>query len=154
MRKKQFSYFSFQIFFGFWAKNFWDFQPKNFNKLSKLPSACPEEHSVTSIFFKKFWMVLDLLQKPLAWFSNFYLRVQSRNSVRKNFFLLYRVFFGFWAKFLQTFGQRTSRSCQNYPVRVQTNNFELENFFKILNCFGFSAEMFGMVLKNLSKCPE
>ena len=93
MRKKQFSYFSFQNFFGFWAKNFSDFQPKNFNKLSKLPSACPEEHSVTSIFLKKFWMVLDLLQKPLAWFSNFYLRVQSKNSVRKNFFFFFTEFF-------------------------------------------------------------
>ena len=54
MRKKWFSYFSFQNFFGFWAKLFSDFRQKNFKKLSKLPSACPEEQFVAWIFFKSF----------------------------------------------------------------------------------------------------
>ena len=99
MRKKQFFCFSFQFFFGFWAKNFSDFQPKNFRKLSKLPSACPEEHFVTLIFLKKFWIVLDLLQKPLAWFPNFYLRVQSKNCGKNSFFcFLSRIFSNFEQK--------------------------------------------------------
>ena len=160
MRKKQFSDFSFQIFFGFWVKYLSDFRPKNFKKLSKLPSACPQEQLValnilknfeslrifcrnlrhgsqnsiyvsrvkiaeetvflfffrifwdfdwkfsdswpknlknlwklTSAcpqeqlvavkFFKKFWTVFDFLQKPLVWFSKFYLRVQSKNCGKK-----------------------------------------------------------------------
>ena len=78
-----------------------------------------------------FWTVLDFLQKPLAWFSKFYLRVQSKNCGRNGFFVfLFRFFFEFWAKFFQTFGQKTSRSWQNYLLRVQTNNFSLEFFSK------------------------
>ena len=48
------SYFSFQNFFGFWVKNFSDFRPKYFKKLSKLPSVRPQEHFLTLIFFKSF----------------------------------------------------------------------------------------------------
>ena len=51
LRKKQFPYFSFQIFFGFWEKNFSDFRPQNFKKLSKLPSTCPEEQFAAWNFF-------------------------------------------------------------------------------------------------------
>ena len=206
MRKKQFSYFSFQNFFGFWAKNFSDFWPKNFKTLSKLPSTCPEEHFVAWIFFKfwivsifcrnhwhgsqnsifesrlkfaektvffvhfpeffriliekffrlsakklqkvvkttfcvstgttcgfkffkKFWTVLDFLQKPLAWFSKFYLRVQSKNCVRNSFLIfLFRILSAFERKFFQTFGEKSSKSCQNYLLRVQRNNLWLEFF--------------------------
>ena len=71
-------WFSFQNFFGFWEKTFSDFRPKNFKKLSKLASTCPEEQFVAWNFFLKFWIVLDFLQKPSAWFSKFYLRVQSK----------------------------------------------------------------------------
>ena len=107
MRKKQFSYFSFQIFFGFWVKSFSDFRPKNFKKLTKLTSARPEDYFVTLNFFLKFWIVLDFLQKPSAWFSNFYLRVQSKNCGKNSFFLLFfpeffrilsKKFSDFWPK--------------------------------------------------------
>ena len=95
-------------------------------------------------FFQKFWTVLDFLQKPLAWCSNFYLRLQSKNCGRNCFFFvfLFRIFFEFRAKVFQTFGQETSRSCQNYPLRVQTNNFWLEIFFK-------SFEPFWIFCRNL-----
>ena len=171
-------------------------------------------------FFKKFWIVLDFLQKPLAWFSKFYLRVQSKNCGRNGFFLFFfseffsifeqkffgiltkklqeivqttfrvcgwtkfslgiflkcfepfwifcrnlwhgsqnsiyvsrvkiaeemfyfflfffsEFFFEFWAKIFQTFGQETSRKCQNNLLRVQTNNFWLEESFKSLEPFCF-----------------
>ena len=134
--KNSFFCFSFQIFFGFWAKNFSDFQPKNFRKLSKLPSACPEEHFVTLIFLKKFWIVLDLLQKPLAWFPNFYLRVQSKNCGKNSFFLFFsRIFSNFEQNFFQTFGQKTSKSFQNY-LRVQRKSLWL-GFFKFSNVSDF-----------------
>ena len=71
---------------------FSDFRRKNF-KFSNLPSTCPEEHVVAWIFLKKNWIVLDFLQKPLAWFSKFYPCVQSKNCGRNVcFVLLFRTF--------------------------------------------------------------
>ena len=78
--------FFFSEFFRFLRKNFSNFWPKVFKKLSKLPSACSDEQVLAWNFFQKFWTVLNFLQKPLAWCSNFYLRVQSKNSGRNNFF--------------------------------------------------------------------
>ena len=129
MRKKQFSYFSSQIFFGFWAKIFSNFRRKIFKKLSKLTSACPQEQLVASKKFKKFWTVLDFLQKPLAWFSNFYQRVKSENCGRNSFLIfLFRIFSDFERKIFQNFGQNMSKICQNYLLRVQRNNLWLEFF--------------------------
>ena len=120
--RKNFFFVFFPEFFRFLSKNFSDFWPKNFKNLSKLPSTCPEEQFVAWIFFLKFWIVLDFLQKPLAWFSNFYLRVQSKNCGRNSFLIfLFRTFSDFESKIFQTFGQKTSRSCQNYLLRVQRN---------------------------------
>ena len=107
--RNSFLIFLFTILFGFWEKNFPDFRPKNFIKFSKLPSTCPEEQFVTWIFFLKFWIVLDFLQKPSAWFSNFYLRVKSKNCGRNSFLIfLFRTFSDFEWKIFQTFGQKTS----------------------------------------------
>ena len=70
---------------------------------------------------------MDFLQKPLAWFSNFYLRVQSKICGRNFFFYSsFLNFFEFWAKIFHTFGQKTSRSFQNYLLRVQRNSLRLE----------------------------
>ena len=145
----------FPEFFRILSKNFSDFWPKNFKKISKLPT-CPEEKFVTWKFFLKFWIVLDFLQKPSAWFSIFYLRVKSKNCGKKQFFLFFfQNFFDFWAKIFQTFGQKTSKKIVKTTFCVSTGTtcgFKL--FKKILNRFEFSAETFGVVLKNLSKCPE
>ena len=74
-------------------EKFSDFWPKNFKKFSKLLSACPEEQFAAWFFFFKFWTVLDFLQKPLAWFSKFCLRVQSKNCGKNSFFcFLFRLF--------------------------------------------------------------
>ena len=107
-------------FFSEFEQNFFsDFWPKNVKKLSKLTSVFADEQFLAWNFFQKFWTVLDFLQKPLAWCSNFYLRVHSKNSGRNDFFnLLFIIFFGFWADIFQTFGQKTSRSFQNYLLRV------------------------------------
>ena len=80
-------------------------------------------------FFLKIWIVLGFLQKPLALFSKFYLRVQSKNSGRNNFFiLLFRVFSDFERKFFSDFWPKTSRSFQNYILRVQRNSLWFEVF--------------------------
>ena len=113
LRKKQFFSFSFQNFFNFWAKIFQTFG-QIFKKLWKLPSACPEEQFVAWNNFWKFWFVLDFLQKPLAWFSNIYLRVQSKNCGRNSFLIfLFRIFSAFEQNFFQTFGENSSKSCQD-----------------------------------------
>ena len=102
--KKQLFSFSFQNFFDFWAKFFQTFG-QIFKKFLKLPSSCPEEQFVAWIFFKV-WIVSDFMQKPLAGFSKFYLRVQIKNCGKKQLFSFsFQNFFDFWAKFFQTFGQ-------------------------------------------------
>ena len=127
--RNSFLFFLFRFFFGFWAKTFSDFRRKIFQNLSKLPSAWPEEQFVAWIVFQKFWIILDFLQKPLAWFSNFYLRVQSKNCGRNSFLIfLFRFFSAFERKNLQTFGQKTSKSCQSNLLRVQRNSLWLEIF--------------------------
>ena len=202
--KNSFFFVLFSELFWLWAKIFSDFRRKIFKKLSKLPSACPQEQlvalnflksfepfwifyrnfwhgsqnsiyvsrvkialetvflfffsiffrilseksfrlSVTKLqkvvkttfcvstgttcgfkFFKKFWTVLDFLQKLLALFSKFYLRVQSKNCVRNSFLIfLFRFFSDFERNISQTFGQKTSKSCQNYFLRVHRNNLWL-----------------------------
>ena len=148
-------WFSFQNFFGFWAKIFSDFRQKIFKKLSKLTSACPEEQFVAWIFFLKFWIVLDFLQKPLAWFSNVYLRVQSKNCEE-------RVFWFFFSEFFRILREKFFRLSAKKLHKVLTTTFYVSrgtvcclNFFsKVLNRFGFSAETFGMVLEFLSTCQE
>ena len=79
-------FFFFSEFFRVFSKIFSDFWPKNFKKLWKLASACPQEQLVALYFFQKFWTVLDFLQEPLAWFSKFYLSVQSKICGRYIFF--------------------------------------------------------------------
>ena len=131
MWKKQFFSFCFQNFFDFWAKNFSDFRRKIFKKLSKLPSACPQEQLVALNFLKSFEPFWFFLQKLLAWFSKFYLRVQSKNCVRNKFLIfLFRFFSDFERKIFQTFGRKTTRLCQNYLLRLQGKNLWLDFCFK------------------------
>ena len=128
--------FSFQNFFRILSENFSDFWPKNFKKFSKLPSTCPEEQFVAWIFFLKFWIVLDFLQKPSVWFSKFYLRVQSKNCGSNSFLIfLFRIFSDFEWNFFQTFGKKSSKSCQNYLLRVHRNNLWLYIFLKSFEPF-------------------
>ena len=115
MRKKYFFNSSFLNFFGFWAKNFSDFRPKNFKNLLKLPSTCPEEQFVARNFFLKFWIVLDFLKKPLAWFSKFYIRVQSKNCGKNSFFVFLSTNF---SNFEQNFFTPLAKKVQKF---VKTN---------------------------------
>ena len=121
----------FSEFFRIMSENFSDFRPKNFKKLSKLPSACPEEHFVTLIFLKKFWTVLDFLQKPLAWFSKIYQSVQSKHCWKNSLFLF--SFQNFFSVFERTFFRLSAKKLQ----KVVKTNFYVSrgtvcdfNFFK------------------------
>ena len=99
MRKKQFFRFIFRVFSNYERKFFRLLAKKLRKKMWKLPSACPQEQLVALNFFKKFWTVLEFLQKPSAWFSKFYLRVQSKNCGKNSFFcFLSRTFSNFEQK--------------------------------------------------------
>ena len=153
--KKVFFVF-FSDFFRFLGENFSAFWPRNFKKMWKLPSACPQEQLVALYLLKKFWTVLDFLQKPLAWFSKFYLRVQSKNFGRNSFLIfLFRIFSDFERKFFSDFRPKNFKKFSKLTSTCPEEQFVAWHFFsKVLNRFGFSAETFGMVLKILSTCPE
>ena len=128
--KNSFFLFFFPQIFRILSKIFSHFWPKKFKNLWKLTSACPQEQLVALNFFQKVWTLLDFLQEPLACFSRFYLSVQSKICGRNSFLIfLFRIFSDFERKIFKTFGQKTSRSCQNYLLRVQRNSLGLENFF-------------------------
>ena len=123
--------FLFRIFSDFQRKIFQTFGQKASEKLSKLPSACLEEQFVASKFFKKFWTVLDFLQKPLAWFSSFYIRVQSKICGRNSYFLFFfSVFFRILGNIFCDFWPKNFKRFQNFLLRVQRNNLWYEIFFK------------------------
>ena len=156
MRRKQLSFFSFQNFVRILSEKFFRLSAKkNFKKLSKLPSACPVEQFVAWNIFWKVWSVMDFLQKPLAWLSSFYIRVRSKNCGKNSFFcFLFRIFFDFWAKIFQTFGQIFKKLWKLTSACPQEQLVASKFFKKFLNSFGFSTETFGMVLKFPSTCPK
>ena len=136
MRKKEFSYFLFRIFFRILGEKVFRLSAKKLHEVVKTNFCVSTGTTCGFKFFKKFWTVLDFLQKPLAWFSKFYLRVQSKNCVRNSFLIsLFRILSAFERKLFQTFGERSSKSCQNYLLRVQRNNLWLEIFFKSFESF-------------------
>ena len=110
MRKKEFSYFSFQNFFS-------DFARKSFQTFGQNPQEvvttnfCVSRLTIWGLkFFLKFWIVLHFLQKPLAWSSKFYLRVQSKICGRNSYFLFFfSVFFRILAIYFATFVLKTSK---------------------------------------------
>ena len=103
---------------------------------------------VTWNFFLKFWIVLEFLHKPLAWFSKFYLRVQSKNCGKKVFFcFLFRIFSIFERKFFRLLAKNFQQNVKTTFCVSRGTICSLKFFLKVSNRFGFSAETFGMVLK-------
>ena len=101
---------SFQNFFEFWAKIFQTFGQKT-SKSFQIYLRVQRNSLWLEFFFLKFWIVLDFVQKPSAWFSKFYLRVQSKNCGRNSFLIFFfRFFWDFEWKVFQTFDPKTSRS--------------------------------------------
>ena len=134
MRKNYFSYFSFQIFFGFWAKNFSDFSRK-LQEVVKTTFCVSRGTLCDFNFFKKFWRVLDLLQKPLAWFSNFYLCVQSKNSGRKIFFFFFTEFFRILSEISSDFWPENFKKLSKLPCACADEQFLAWNFFQNFELF-------------------
>ena len=157
MRKKQFSDFSLQSFFRILSENFSRLSAKNLQKVVKT-SFCVTRGTICGLkYFLKFWIVLDFLQKPLAWFSSFYIRVQSKICGRKNFFFIlpFWIFPDFERNFFSDFWPKNVKNLSKLPsTRLRGTICGLKFFLKVLNRFGFSAETFGMVLKFLYTCAE
>ena len=128
--RNSFFLFFFSEFFRVFSKIFSDFWPKNFKNLWKLASACPQEQLVALYFFQKFWTVLDFLQKPLAWFSKFYLSVQSKICGRYIFFYSsFLNFFGFWAKTFSDFWPKNFKNLSKLPSTCPEEQFVTLLFF-------------------------
>ena len=110
MRKKQFSNFSFRIFFGFWEKSSSDFRPKNFKKLSKLPSTCPEEQFVAWNFFLNF-VSFWIFCRNLRHGSQISIYVSRLKISEETVFLFFfsEFFSDFEPNFFQTFGEKSSK---------------------------------------------
>ena len=141
MRKNYFFYSSFQNFFGVWAKDFQTFGQKTSRNCQNYLPRVRMNKFWLGIFFKMFWTVLDFLQKPLAWFSKFYLRVQSKNCGRNGFFIL---LFRFFSNFEQNFFRFLAKKLQDVDKTTlcvfRRTIFGLKFFSKVLSRFGFSSE--------------
>ena len=75
--------------------------------------------------------------------------------MRKKYFFLFSFqnFLGFWVKNFRLSAKKLQKVFKTtYVSRGIVCCLKL--FSKVLNRFGFSAETLGMVLKNLSTCPE
>ena len=84
---------------------------------------------------------MDFLQKPLAWFSSFYLRVQSKICGRNSFF--YSSFLncsGFWAKNFSDFWPKNVKNLSKLPSTCPEEQF--------VAWFFFSFESFPILCRN------
>ena len=133
--RNSFLVFLFRIFSDFELKIFETFGQKTSRSCQNYLLRV-QRNNFWLYFFFKFWVVLDLLQKPLALFSNFYLRVQSKNSGRKNFFnLLYRLFFGFWVELFSEFWPKNFKKSSKLPSACADENFLAWRNFKSFESF-------------------
>ena len=121
MRKKQFSDFSFQIFFGFWVKYLSDFRPKNFKKLSKLPSACPQEQLVALNILKNFES-LRIFCRNLRHGSQNSIYVSRVKIAEETVFLFFfQNFLGFWLKIFRLLAKKLKKFVKtNFCVSTGT----------------------------------
>ena len=124
-------------FSGFWAKIFSDFWPKNVNNLSKLTSTrlrgtiCGLKYFFES--FKSFWIFCRNLWNG-SQVSIYVSRVKFAEETVFWFFFS-EFLSNFERKFFQTFGEKSTKSCQNYLLRDQRNNLLVEIFFKSFESF-------------------
>ena len=129
MRKKQFSDFSFRNFFRMLREKFFRLSAKKLQKVVKT-TFYVSRGTVCGLKFSS--KVLNRFGFSAETFSNvlkFLSKCPEWKFRKKQFpYFSFQNFSGFWAKSFQTFGQKTSRLCQNYLLRVRRNNFWLDFF--------------------------
>ena len=129
MRKKQFFCFIFRVFSNY-ERKFFRLLTKKLQEFVKTTFYVSRGTICGLIFYFKFWNVSDFLQKHLAWFSKFYLRVQSKNCGRNSFLIfLFRFFSDFEWKVFQTFDPKTSRSWKKLTSARPEEHFVTLIFF-------------------------
>ena len=148
--------FFFSEFFRILSEIFFGLLTKRLLEVFKIPFYVSRGTVSGFNFFLKFWIVLYFLQKPLAWFSKFYLRVQSKNCGRiSSFRFSFQNFFSnFERKNFSLLAKKLPEVVKTTLCVCRRTIFGLKVFSKVLNRSGFSAQIFGMVLKLLSSCPE
>ena len=127
MRKKQFFCFIFRVFSNY-ERKFFRLLAKKLQEFVKT-TFYVSRGTICGLIFFKFWNVSDFLQKLLACFSKFHLRVQSKNCGKNSFFVFFQNFFEFWANFFQTFDPKTSRSWKKTNFCASRGTFCDFNFF-------------------------
>ena len=120
-------------FFCFLSRTFSNFEQKLFRlsakKLQKVfKTTYVSRGKVCDLVFFKLSNVSDFLQKQLAWFSKFYLRVQSKNCGKNSFFVFFPEFLRSLSKNFSDFWPKNFKRFQNY-LRVHRKSLCLENFF-------------------------
>ena len=137
MRKKQFSDFSFESFFSDFERKFFQTFGENSSKSCQNYLLRDQRNNLwLEIFFKSFesfWIFCRNLWHG-SQVSIYVSRVKFAEE-KVFFHSSFLNFSGFWAKFFQTFGRKTSRICQNYLLRVQRNNLWLKRYFKSFKSF-------------------
>ena len=131
MRKKQFSDFSSQNFFRILIEKFFRLSAKNLQKVVKT-TFCMSRGTICGlkIFFKSFESFWIFCRNH--WHGSQISIYVSRVKIAEEtvFWFFFSDFFSdFERKIFQTFRQKTSKSCQNYLLRVQRNSLWLEIFF-------------------------
>ena len=131
MRKKKLFLFLLSEFFRILSEKFFRLLAKKLQKVVKT-FFCVSRGTICAFkFFLKLWTVMDFLQKPLAWFSSFYGRVQSKICGRKSFFYSsFLNFSGFWAKNFSDFWPKNVKNLSKLPSTCPGEQFVAWFFFK------------------------
>ena len=115
----------FQNFFEFWAKIFQTFGQKTSKSFQNYLRV--QRNSLWLGFFLSF-QTFRIFCRNLRHGSQISIYVSRVKIAEKTvFFVFFQNFFEFWAKIFHTFGQKTSKSFQNY-LRVQRNSLWLGFF--------------------------
>ena len=133
------------VFWFFFSEFFSDFERKFFQTFGEKSSKSCQNYLLrdqrnnllVEIFFKSFesfWIFCRNLWHG-SQVSIYVSRVKFAEEKVFFFILPFWIFPDFERKFFQTFGRKTSRSCQNYLLRVQRNNLWLEMYFKSFKSF-------------------
>ena len=129
-------WFFFSDFFRILSEKSFRLSAKKLQKVVKTTFCVSTGTTCGFKYFKKFWTVLDFLQKLLAWFSKFYLRNHSKNCVGNSFLIfLFRFFSDFEWKIFQTFGQKNFKKLSKLPSACPQEQLVALNFLESFEPF-------------------
>ena len=156
MRQKQFSDFSFQIFFSEFEQKFCQtFGEKSSKSCQNYLLRDQRNNLWLEIFFKSFesfWIFCRNLWHG-SQVSNYVSKVKIAEET-VFWFVFSEIFRNLREKFFRLSAKKLQKDVKTTFFVTRGTICGLKYFLKVLNRFGFSAETFGMVLKFLYTCPE